>query len=68
MSAYDDMDATELRAECERWTLNVLDQADLLSEAIDQQDLIRASFLNHRYKQAKSQLRQVRYAMRIGVA
>ena len=65
---YDDLDAVELRAELDRWTLNVLDQADLLSNAIDQQDMIRAAFINHAYKQAKMQLRKIRYAMQIGVA
>ena len=62
------MDAVELRAELERWMLNVIDQADLISDAIDAQNFIRASALNMNYKHAKSQLRQIRYAMRIGVA
>ena len=65
---YEDMDAVELRAELERWTLNVVDQADLLVDAIDAQDMIRAAFIAHRYKQAKWQLRKVRKAMQIGVA
>lgn len=66
--AYEDMDAAMLREERDRWTLNCLDRADELVNAIDQGDLARAAAMGHAYKQAKTQLRKVRYAMRIGVA
>ena len=68
MTSYQDLDATELRAELDEWTQRTMQWGDELSNAIDALDLYRAAFLNHAYKQARLQVRKIRHAMQIGVA
>lgn len=68
MSVYENMDAAELRAELEDWTQKTLQWADDLANAIDAQDLIRAAFMAHAYRQARAQLRKVKRALALGVA
>lgn len=68
MSAYEDLDAAELRAKLDDWTHRTLKWADDVAEAVEAQDLTRAWFMLHGYKQARMQMRKVRHAMQIGIA
>ena len=65
---YEDMDAAELRAELEEWTRKTLQWADDLADAIDAQDLYRAVFMVHAYRQARWQMRRIRHFLKVGVA
>lgn len=68
MTDYNDMDAAELRAELDDWTARTLSWADELAQAIDAQDFWLAVHVLHAYKQARGQVRRIKYAMQIGVA
>lgn len=68
MTAYDDMDAAELRAELDEWTEKTLKWADDLVNAIDGQDIVHAAFMAHAYKQARWQMRKIKHRLKLGVA
>lgn len=68
MSAYEDLDAAELRAELEDWTQKTLQWADDLADAIEAQDFWRAVFMCHAYRQARTQMRKIRHFLSIGIA
>lgn len=68
MTAYEDMDAAELRCELDDWTQRTLKWADDLCGAIEAQDFWRAVLMTHGYKQARNQVKRIRHFMQIGVA
>lgn len=68
MTAYEDLDAVELRAELDDWTARTIQWADDLAQAVEHQDFWRAIFLLHGYKQARMQVRKIRHIQQIGVA
>lgn len=68
MTAYEDLDAVELRAELEDWTQRALQWADDIAQAVEHQDFWRAVFMLHGYKQARLQVRRIKHAQQIGVA
>lgn len=66
--SYDEMDSVELRAELDEWTQRTIQWADDIAESVEYQDFWRAIFMLHGYKQARMKMKQIRHAMRIGVA
>lgn len=66
--SYEDLDAAELRAELDDWTQKTLQWADDLADAIDAQDIIRAAFMVHAYRQARAQMRRIKHFLKIEVA
>ena len=68
MSAYEDLDAAELRHELEDWTQRSIQWADDLANAIEAQDIIRAAFMCHAYRQARMQMKKLKKCLEIGIA
>lgn len=67
MTAYEDMEAAELRASLEDWTARSVEHADAIASAIDARDLIRASLMTHAYRQARSQMKRIRRILELGI-
>lgn len=68
MTAYEDLDAVELRAQLDNWTARTIQWADDLANAIEAQDIIRAAFMCHAYRQARMQMRKIKHCLELGVA
>jgi hypothetical protein len=65
---YEDMDAVELRHELDDWTARSIQWADDVANAVEAQDIIRAAFITHAYRQARMQMRRIKRCLEIGVA
>ena len=68
MTAYEDMDAAELRADLDDWTARCFQWADDLADAISAGDYWRAVALLHGYRQARNQVKKIRHFLQIGIA
>lgn len=68
ITAYEDMDAAQLRDELRDWTHRTVQWADDIAEALAVADYARAGGLLHAYSQARHQMRRIERILTLGIA
>jgi len=68
VTAYEDLDAVELRHELDDWTARSIQWGDDLANAIEAQDMIWAAAMVGAYRQARMQMRKLKRCLEIGTA
>lgn len=68
MTRYEELDASELRAELDDWTQRTLQWADDLAQSIEAQDFWRAVVMVHAYRQARGQMRRLKRFLTVEAA